>query len=300
MDSDGKKPFDPQAGNPLTKWLLYGKNIFGDGYEKDTSWRDALTNDKNLENAQKAIAVATVATVVTLGTGGLAAGLGATAIEAGVIGGASGGMASAYHKGLIEGRMPTGKEVAIDTTVGAVMGGGVAAIESKVIPAILAKTVPKPSVPPSVPEPATPAAPVEPAPPAPRVSEPPPPVAQLPGSPPRSPLKKTIEMRPLAPKGEAQGDPTVPASPGEPVKVISPKDSLYKGGGKAERPHNYIRVMPGDPANSLEYQQKPYVHLSEGGTPIGTEGTTVLKGSKEAHIPFAEWAEGKPPFPRSK
>ena len=55
---------------------------------------------------------------------------------------------------------------------------------------------------------------------APPVSEPPP-VPQTPGPPPRSPMKQTIEMRLLAPKGEVLGDPTAPASPGEPVKVIS-------------------------------------------------------------------------------
>ncbi|MBS0156141.1 MAG: hypothetical protein JSS38_16230 [Nitrospira sp.] len=141
IDANGAEPFDPQKGHWFRKWLLY---------ENDSPIRDALTNDKNLENAQKAIAVGTVATVVTLGTGGLATGLGATAIEAGTIGGASGGMASAYHKGLIEGRPPTAKEVVTDITVGAVTGGGVAAIESKIIPAIVAKTVPKPSVPPTI------------------------------------------------------------------------------------------------------------------------------------------------------
>ena len=120
---------------------------------------------------------------------------------------------------------------------------------------------------------------------------------------PRSPLKPTVEMRLLAPKGTVQGDATTPTSPGELVKVIGAKDGLFRGEGKPEHPYTYIRVMPGNPASSLEYQQKPYVHLSEGNKVIGREGTTVLKGSKEgpyqAHVPFADWAEGKPPFPSS-
>ena len=114
--------------------------------------------------------------------------------------------------------------------------------------------------------------------------------------PPRAPMKETIEMRPLAAKGEALGDPTVPATPGEPVKVISTKDGLFKGAGKPERPDNYIRVMKGDPAASLDYQQKPYVHLSKGGKPVGSAGTNVVKGSPEAHIPFSDWSKWKQPF----
>ncbi|MBA2748696.1 MAG: toxin [Tatlockia sp.] len=149
VDPNGKKPFDPQEGNEFRKWLLYGN---------DTPWKDAVTNDKNLENVQVGIAVATVATVVALGTGGASVALGATAIEAGVIGGGSGGMASAYYGAGIQGRLPTMQEVLTNTIVGAVTGGGIAAIESKVIPAIVAKTVPKPNVPPPVtPEPALPA-----------------------------------------------------------------------------------------------------------------------------------------------
>jgi hypothetical protein len=109
-------------------------------------------------------------------------------------------------------------------------------------------------------------------------------------------MKETIEMRPLAPKGEALGDPTTPAVPGEPVKVVSPKGGLFKGHGRPERPENYIRVMKGDPAASLEYQRDPYVHLSKGGKVVGSEGANVLKGSKEAHIPFADWAKWKRPF----
>lgn len=120
------------------------------------------------------------------------------------------------------------------------------------------------------------------------------PPAQRP--PPRSPMKPTIEMRPLAAKGEALGDATAPAVPGEPVKVISTKEGLFKGQGKPERPANYIRVMKGDPASSLEFQQKPYAHLSEGGKPVGSGGTTVAKGSPEAHVPFADWAKWKGPF----
>lgn len=146
MDRDGLKPFDPQAGNGFVKWLLYGKDIFSEGYSKDTSWRDAATNDKNLENLQVGIAVATVSTVVALGTGGASVALGATAIEAGLIGGASGGMASAYHGAAIQGRLPTTQEVVTDTATGMVLGGGTAAVESKVIPAIVARATPKPRI----------------------------------------------------------------------------------------------------------------------------------------------------------
>ena len=103
------------------------------------------------------IAVATVSTVVALGTGGASVALGATAIEAGLIGGASGGMASAYHGAAIQGRLPTTQEVVTDTTVGAAFGGGAAAVESKVIPAIVARVTPKASIHPSLtPKPAAP------------------------------------------------------------------------------------------------------------------------------------------------
>jgi len=48
--------------------------------------------------------------------------------------------------------------------------------------------------------------------------KPPPPGGPRQAGPPRSPMKETIEMKPLASKGEALGDPTVPATPGAPVK----------------------------------------------------------------------------------
>ena len=132
-DSDGKKPFDPQAGNPFVKWLLYGTN---------TPIRDAITNDRNLQNVQTGIAVGTVSTVVALGTGGASLAIGATAIEAGALGGASGGLASAYHGAAIEGRLPTPQEALINTALGAVTGGGAAYVESKVIPSIVSRIVP--------------------------------------------------------------------------------------------------------------------------------------------------------------
>jgi RHS repeat-associated protein len=94
-DPNGKEPFDPQAGNPLVKWLLYGKDIFGEGYSKDTTIRDAITNDRNLEKAQyAAAAVSIVAVTVATGgaAGGVAAALGASpagvAATSAVVGGA--------------------------------------------------------------------------------------------------------------------------------------------------------------------------------------------------------------------
>jgi RHS repeat-associated protein len=143
-DPNGAEPFDPTKDRLLgrfEKWLLY---------ENNSPMRDAVTNDKNLENVQVGIAVATVSTVVAIGTGGASVALGATTVEAGIIGGASGGMASAYHGAAIQGRLPSTREVATDTIVGGVTGGGVAAVESKVIPAIVARTVPKRNLAPAV------------------------------------------------------------------------------------------------------------------------------------------------------
>lgn len=61
-DPDGHEPFDPQAGHPFVKWLLYGK---------DTPIRDAITNDRNLEKAEIAAAVVTIV-ALTVATGGVA------------------------------------------------------------------------------------------------------------------------------------------------------------------------------------------------------------------------------------
>ena len=159
IDPDGRTPYDPHQDRLLgrfEKWLLY---------ENDSPIRDAITNDKNLQDVQVGIAVVTVSTVVALGTGGASLALGATAIEAGVIGGGAGGMASAYYGAGIQGRLPTTKEAVTDTLTGAAFGGGAAAIESKVLPAIVNKLVPKPNFGPA----ATPRAtlpPAEPGPPA--------------------------------------------------------------------------------------------------------------------------------------
>lgn len=104
MDRDGQKPFDPQAGNGFVKWLLYGKDIVGEGYSKSTPIRDALTNDQNLQVAQAVatgVAVTATVTVVALvaapvliagasaglstAAGGVALGVGASAGTAGAV-----------------------------------------------------------------------------------------------------------------------------------------------------------------------------------------------------------------------
>ena len=158
IDSNGRTPFDPH------KDRLFGrveKFLF---YRNDTPVLDAITNDKNLENLQIGIAVGTVSTIVALGTGGASVALEASAIEAGLIGGASGGLVSAYHGASIQGRLPTTQEVVTDTLVGAGTGGGFAAIESKVIPAVVNRVVATPKLPPpAIPKVTPPAAPAKPA-----------------------------------------------------------------------------------------------------------------------------------------
>jgi hypothetical protein len=111
------EPFDPQAGNWFTKWLLYGK---------DTPIRDALTNDKNLKAAQDTAAAISIG-AGTIATGGLlaeaAAGAGAGTLLAGAVGGAGGSAASVAAKSAYKGELPTAQEAITEIGVGALTGG---------------------------------------------------------------------------------------------------------------------------------------------------------------------------------
>ncbi len=111
------QPFDPQAGNPFVKWLLY---------RNDTPVLDALTNDKNLKTAQD-VAMGVTITAGTIATGGLlaeaAAGAGAGAVTAGAIGGAGGSATSVALKSAYKGELPTAKEAITEIGVGALTGG---------------------------------------------------------------------------------------------------------------------------------------------------------------------------------
>lgn len=87
-------------------------------------------------------------------------------------------------------------------------------------------------------------------------------------------MKETIELR-------LEGDPTVPAKPGDIIKAYRNKGS------------DYIKVMPGNPEASLE-MHKPYVHIRTGGKVVGRTGESVTKGTNEwdtRHIPTPEWAK---------
>lgn len=99
--------------------------------------------------------------------------------------------------------------------------------------------------------------------------------------PPRPPMKPTIEMR-------LKGDPTIPAKPGDPI--VASRGKFGEPGGS----HDYIRVMPGEPAASLPMHQQPYVHIRSGGQTVGRGGELGLpKSSPAIHIPVKEWAKWK-------
>lgn len=138
IDQNGAAPFDPQAGNWFTKLLLY---------RNDTPVLDAITNDRNLKAAQDFVAAATVGAEVAIATGGAATALGATTLEAGLLGGAEGGLAQTHTSAALQGRQATVKEQLEGAAVGATTGGGFALAETKLIPAVVRATTPKPSVP---------------------------------------------------------------------------------------------------------------------------------------------------------
>lgn len=121
-----------------------------------------------------------------------------------------------------------------------------------------------------------------------------PPAATQPASPPAAPppsqpsgppaqrptMKPTIEMR-------LDGDPTLPAKPGDVIKASRGKDGKVGG----VQSHDQIRVMPGNPNASLPMHQDPYVHIRQGGRIVGTTGGPSPKSSPESHIPFGQWAK---------
>lgn len=93
-------------------------------------------------------------------------------------------------------------------------------------------------------------------------------------------MKPTIEMR-------LDGDPTLPAKPGDVIKASRGKDGKVGG----VQSHDQIRVMPGNPNASLPMHQDPYVHIRQGGRIVGTTGGPSPKSSPESHIPFGQWAK---------
>jgi RHS repeat-associated protein len=149
-------------------------------------------------------------------------------------------------------------------------------VAAPVEPPPVAPPVEPPSAPPVEPPPSAP--PVEPPPAAPPPAAPPP---NPPGPPGQKPIRKpTIEMR-------VEGDPTIPAKPGDVIKASRGKHGQV-GGVQA---HDNIRVMPGNPKASLPMHQKPYVHVRAGGKVVGKTGVEVPKSSPESHVPFSQWSK---------
>ena len=101
--------------------------------------------------------------------------------------------------------------------------------------------------------------------------------------------KPTIEMR-------LKGDPTLPAKPGD--AIVASRGKEGKVSGEKVQSHDYIRVMPGNPADPLLMHQNPYVHLRENGKTIGIDdkGNRVVglaKSSTEIRPSFSEWSKWK-------
>jgi RHS repeat-associated protein len=216
LDPDGADSFDPMKDHPFARWLLYGK---------DTPVRDFITNDRNLKAAQVAIAVTTV-TVVSGGVGGeIAVGLGATAVEAGAIGGGIGGAAGSFESASFEGRLPTSNEVAVSAGTGAILGGAAGYAQSTLIPKLVARSAPKPSI---APEPATQAPVADPTPTTPASTTPATPI----------PAAEPAPTTPAAPAPAAEPAPTALATPAPAAAAPIPEAPTPIRGGQP-RPNTH-------------------------------------------------------------